>query len=130
MPPTQPPADLPRWVLRPRDQAAVAALALVTLLAMALAWWRAGGSTGLIEIEDAPRREVEFFVDVNTAPWPEIAQLPTVGETLARRIVEDRKLNGPYGSVEDLERVYGLGPKTLERIRPFVRIEVGARDEG
>jgi competence protein ComEA len=38
---------------------------------------------------------------------------------LARRIVEGR----PYRSVEDLDRVQGIGKKRLEEIRPLVTAE-------
>jgi competence protein ComEA len=41
---------------------------------------------------------------------------------LARRIVADREQNGPFRSVDDLARVKGIGPKTLEHLRPWVRL--------
>jgi len=45
-----------------------------------------------------------------------------VGPVLAERILEDRKRNGPFRSVEDLRRVKGIGEKTLERLRPHVAV--------
>lgn len=110
-------------MLRRRDQAAVAGVALLALAAMAVAWWRAGGAEGLVDIDQQPRRSLEFVVDVNTAPWPEIAQLPDVGETLARRIVESRQQHGPFHSAAELRRVSGIGPKTVERVEPFLRFQ-------
>lgn len=59
---------------------------------------------------------VRFTVDVNSATWPELAQLPGVGETLARRIVEHREQNGPYTSLAQLRTVRGLGRITLRNI--------------
>ncbi len=53
----------------------------------------------------------------------ELAQLPGVGETLARRIVERRQQRGPYRSPEELLNVQGVGKKTLERIKPFIVIQ-------
>ena len=64
---------------------------------------------------------MRFTVDVNSATWPELVQLPEVGETLAKRIVEVRAESGPYLDHEDLRRVPGIGPKTLDRIRPYLR---------
>jgi competence protein ComEA len=64
---------------------------------------------------------VRFVVDVNSAKWPELAQIPGIGETLARRIVETRERNGPFHGVDDLDRVPGVGPKTLERMKPYLR---------
>jgi len=108
-------------VLRRADQAAVAALVVVALAA-SLAWWvRHGGlQNRLIEIDQADRRDVQFSVDINTADWPELAQLPGIGETLARRIVGSRQADGLFTSIDDLRRIRGIGPKTVERVRPFV----------
>jgi competence protein ComEA len=82
---------------------------------------RGGTSGGLIEIDRAPRETVQFQLDVNEADWPEFTVLPGIGETLARRIVESREREGRFADVEDLRRVRGIGPKTLEEIRPYLR---------
>ena len=104
------------------DQAAVAALVLAALGSMALWWLFKGGATGrVIEIDRAPRGAIRFTVDVNEADWPELAQLPQIGETLARRIVESRRVEGPFVDLEELQRVRGIGPRTLEGIRPYLR---------
>jgi len=80
-------------------------------------WFRGN----LIEIDRAPRSTAAFTIDVNEADWPEISQLPGIGETLARRIVDSRATEGPYVDVDELQRVRGIGPKTLERIKPYLR---------
>lgn len=111
-----------RWrLLRWADQTAVAALVLLGLAATALWWVRHGGwRGGLIEVEQVEPLSAEFHIDINSADWPEIMQLPYIGETLARRIVEYRQQHGPFKTLEDLCRVRGIGPKTLERIRPYL----------
>ena len=88
-----------------------------------MGWWIAhGGSRGrLIEVERAGPQTATFQVDVNEADWPELAQLPGVGKTLAQRIVQSRQTQGPFADHEDLRRVRGIGPKTLESIRPHLR---------
>jgi competence protein ComEA len=102
------------------DQAAVAALTLSALLAIAAYWFAHGGRGGMIEIDRQPERSVQFLVDINEADWPELAQLPGIGPTLARRIVDTRTARGPFADHAQLRRVSGIGPKTLERIRPYL----------
>jgi len=60
-------------------------------------------------------------VDVNRADRAALDELPGVGPATADAIVIDRELNGPFVSVDDLERVSGIGPATLERLRDLVR---------
>lgn len=124
MPPRtpQPPTTVRRsWWLRRADQAVVAGLTLSLLVALAAYWTYRGGLRGrLIDIDEAPPLEAEFVVDINEAAWPELSQLPELGETLARRIVESREQDGDFLDHDDLRRVRGIGPATLEQIRPYL----------
>ena len=43
-------------------------------------------------------------------------------------IVDDREKNGPFTSIEDLDRVQGIGTKKIEAIRPF--IQMATNEEG
>ena len=61
-----------------------------------------------------------FRVDVNHSTWAEWIQLKGIGQGTAMRIVADRELNGPFTSIEDVGRVEGIGPATLDRIRPWL----------
>lgn len=115
------PAPSSPWLLRPHDQRTVAVLVLLGLVALAVYWLAAGGPSGeLVELDRHATRPAEFRVDVNTAPWPELAQLPGLGETLARRIVGSRQLDGPFATHDDLQRVSGIGPKKLAKIKPYL----------
>lgn len=62
-------------------------------------------------------------VEVNAASVAALAAIPGLGEAKARAIVEDREKNGPFVSVEELDRVKGIGPATVEVLRPFVVVE-------
>ena len=75
---------------------------------------------GHVDIDHAERRPIEFKIDINQADWPEFTLLPGIGETYARRIVESRDLDGPFTSHEDLQRIRGIGPKTMDKIRPYL----------
>jgi len=96
------------------------------VLALALAaiggWWlwQARLHGRLIDIDRAEPVAVDFKIDVNRADWPELALMPDIGEQLARRIVADRQQNGPFRDLADLRRVRGIGPKTLEGMRPYL----------
>ena len=120
------PAARALWIRR-ADQGALALLVALAFLGTVAWWWTHGGPRGdLIEVERLESQRAEFLVDVNRAEWPELTQLPGIGETLARRIVESRLRDGPFGRCEDLRRVKGIGPKTIERLRPYF---VFSRDE-
>jgi competence ComEA-like helix-hairpin-helix protein len=69
-------------------------------------------------------------VDLNQASLEELESLPRIGPVLAGRIVTDRELHGPYASIEELERVSGIGPRTVQGLRdeayvvpPLIRAE-------
>lgn len=62
-------------------------------------------------------------LNINTASGAELELLPGIGPALAARILEDRQANGPFKTVDDLDRVKGIGPKTLERIRDLCTAE-------
>jgi competence protein ComEA len=111
----------PRPLLRRMDQAAVASLIALALGAMGLYWFVKGGHRGeLIEIDRAEPLTARYLVDINKADWPELAELPELGETLARRIVDSRADAGPFADHEDLLRVRGIGPRTLEIMKPYL----------
>lgn len=116
------PAVAPPFLSR-GDQVVVALLCLVTVVLLlirqsqVMQWGRApaalvhaDGSTG------------GLVLDVNSASWVEWLQLEGIGETLARRIVAERETGGAFTSVDDLTRVRGIGPKTVERLRPWLRL--------
>lgn len=57
-------------------------------------------------------------VDPNTATLRQLERLPRIGPATARAIADGR----PYTTVEDLRRVRGIGPATLEELRPLLLI--------
>ncbi|HRJ49825.1 MAG: helix-hairpin-helix domain-containing protein [Phycisphaeraceae bacterium] len=59
-------------------------------------------------------------VNINTASASELEQLPGIGPTMARRIIDHRSRHGPFQTVGSLDRVRGIGPRTIERLRPLV----------
>jgi competence protein ComEA len=119
---TQPPADAwPRWSLRRTDQGVAGLVLIVALALISWHWWRQEMlKSRRIDVDRTPVVVAQFKIDINTADWPEFALLPGVGEVLAKRIVEDRQINGPFRDWNDLRRVRGIGPKTFDQMKPFL----------
>ncbi len=70
-------------------------------------------SPGPSELEAQP-------VDLNTADAAALESLPGVGPATARTIIAHREEHGPFGSIEALVAVRGIGPATLEGLRDHV----------
>lgn len=62
------------------------------------------------------------LININTATIEELKSLPGIGETYALRIVEYREANGKFNSVEELVHVKGIGKRTLDKIKPFIKL--------
>jgi competence protein ComEA len=112
---------------RPAQGTAALMLLLSLLL---LAWhtyaaqrWNCRPATLEPAADDPP------FVELNQADHAQLLQLPGVGENLARRIEAYRAEHHGFRDVEELRRVGGIGPKLLEKLRPFVSVEPVIRDE-
>lgn len=59
------------------------------------------------------------YIDLNTATKEELTSLPAIGDKLAERIIEYRKNNQGFNSVEELLKIQGVGKQKLNQIRPY-----------
>ena len=75
-----------------------------------------GLASGVMAQEVAP-------INVNTADAELLAELPGIGPSRAAAIIEERETNGAFDSVEDLERVSGIGSATVDRMQDQVTFE-------
>jgi competence protein ComEA len=62
------------------------------------------------------------MVNVNTADQTTLETLNGVGPALATAIIQYRTEHGPFASVDQLDDVSGIGPATLEKLRPQVTV--------
>ena len=109
-------------LLPPRVQSLLAAATLCSLTALAVWFVAAGGlSGGLVHHDSPPAATARFTVNVNAAGTAELAQLPGLGPATAQRVVDHRRMHGPFANLEGLLDVPGIGPATLERMRPHLR---------
>ena len=60
------------------------------------------------------------LVSLSTAPPATLETLPGIGPSLAAAIVDHRDRDGPFGTVDDLLAVPGIGPAKLDALRELV----------
>jgi len=110
--------------------AVVCALTLLAITAMSLLFESPSAAPRLENVRDNSNHAIGAAVagiDPNIANWAELALLPGLGESAARRIIEfreERKSHNVWPAFrrpEDLTIVKGIGAKTLQRIRPMLR---------
>ena len=71
-----------------------------------------------------PMRAVRL-IDINRADLAELDLLPGIGPALGQRIIEYRRQHGPFQTVESIQGVSGIGPRTLEKLRPLITLGDG-----
>lgn len=67
--------------------------------------------------------DLNLRVNINTADQSQLELLPGIGPALAQRIIDDRTKRGVYQRIEDLDRVKGIGPKLLAKLRPNITLQ-------
>lgn len=83
----------------------------------------AGGSGAVVPDAGASAKgtdAVDGPVNINLASESDLDELPGVGPSTARAIVEDRDANGPFSTIEDLMRVSGIGEKKFEKLKSSI----------
>jgi competence protein ComEA len=100
------------WVTVPAPAATAAAEPPVERLERKSAASPAPVKSGKLRPGDPP-------LDVNSASEEELQRLPGIGPVMARKIIAARTAE-PFKVPDDLRRVKGIGPKTMDRLRPLV----------
>ena len=61
-------------------------------------------------------------ININTATAKELETLPGIGPAYADRIINYRETNGIFSSVEKLQEISGIGPKTYDKLKDLVAV--------
>ena len=62
-------------------------------------------------------------VSLNAATAAQLQRLPGIGPHMAARILEYRREHGEFKELAELQQVRGIGPRTIEKLRPFAVLE-------
>jgi competence protein ComEA len=62
------------------------------------------------------------LININTATQVELETLPGIGAVIANRIIEYRLANGPFLTIDSIQEVDGIGPKTYEKIKDLITV--------
>jgi len=71
----------------------------------------------------AANAQLQGTVNINTADAAQLILLPGIGPKMAESIIAYRGSVGTFNSIEDLVNVKGIGPKSLEKLRPYLSIK-------
>lgn len=89
--------------------------------------WRNSEKVGRIFLRDEDSGDSEpseaFPININTADASLLKLLPGIGAAYARRIIEYRENNGQFADIDQLENIRGIGPKTMDKLRPNVVVK-------
>ncbi len=78
----------------------------------------------LLETKDNTSKTAEKTkININTADLTELQQLSGVGAKKAQDILDYCSENGSFESVEELTKVSGFGPKTLEKLKEAITVD-------
>ena len=81
----------------------------------------------VVSPKKAPSASGRLLIDLDVATAPEIATVPFIGLSLATRIVADRDTHGAFGSLQELDRVSGVGPALAKKLQPYVTFSLPSR---
>ena len=106
------------FYLTPQERKFIAAIMIVFIMGAAVQL--------LLRRDIAPVRWVkslrQFKININTARGDQLQMLPGIGAALASRIVDYRRENGPFKTLEDLQDVDGLTKKRFGHIKELIEL--------
>ena len=62
-------------------------------------------------------------ININSADQSSLETLSGIGPVTAQKIIAFREENGPFTSIEEIQKVSGIGPVTFEKIKDFITVD-------
>src|SRR5690554_1598854 len=72
---------------------------------------------------EAARLKDLFPLNINTATKKELVLIPSIGPKTAETIIDYREKNGPFSNLQELLKIKGIGPATLDKLKSYLIIE-------
>lgn len=116
------------WTRSPARPLAALVLAGLLLAGLALGWSQGRGPAGADRLAERAGSSSTRLIDVNTAPAAQLDLLPGIGPKRAQAIIEERTRGGLFRTLDDLERVHGIGPRTVEKLRGLATAVAGVSE--
>jgi competence protein ComEA len=69
------------------------------------------------------KKSLTTKININSANAEELQLLPRIGPTLAENIVTYREAHGPFKTIDDIQNVKRIGPKTFEKLKLYITVE-------
>ena len=81
------------------------------------------GSGNNVIVEDKVERGKKQKVNINEAKQEDFEQLPGIGPSIAKKIIEYREQNGKFTSIDELQEVKGIGEAKFENIKEYITVK-------
>lgn len=69
------------------------------------------------------KKEEKLMININTAKEEELEKLDGIGSSIATRIVNYRKENGKFNSIEEIKNVSGIGESKFNKIKNYIYVK-------
>ena len=81
-----------------------------------------GGSDGNYSESNSSSASNYSIVNINTATQTELESLPGIGPSLALKIINYRKENGKFSTIEEIKNVSGIGDSKFESLKRYLKV--------
>ncbi len=71
---------------------------------------------------NSPKERNTVIVNINTATQTELETLPGIGPSIALKIINYRKENGKFNSIEEIKNINGIGDNKFESIKKYIKV--------